>query len=393
MNIKENYFQKYMEIYLNGKHMKLNKCITDVSNDKLHSELKVWYNWNKGIQQLQNYNLQLQREELHLYLFGVVPNKKTNIIKKIISLNIKPFEMILKDNGFDIIDLTTNQKIQTILNNNTANNQYICPRCGYGTDLVANFKKHLKCENICSPYVNDIDLNNLKEQYCNIIKTVTHTCEDCHKLFYSRSNFYEHKKNCYKINKLDYKINEQKKHIIENDKIIKKLQKQLTELSCNKPVSIIIITDFEKENILNIINDIDFMIKCIEDELNGFSRYLIRKHFIENHNIKKKKIKDKFIEIYEESEWNIYLLKDGLQKIFNNTEKDFKLFLNSNHNIVKKNILNKFMRNVGVPLNWSLDHNDYEFDDDMNIKTKETMKKDIYLLICEHIYRKSKETH
>ena len=49
------------------------------------------------------------------------------------------------------------------------------------------------------------------------------------------------------------------------------------------------------------------------------------------------------------------------------------------------------MRNVGAPLNWTLDHDDYEFDDDMNIKNKESIKKDIYLLICEQIYRKSKE--
>ena len=50
------------------------------------------------------------------------------------------------------------------------------------------------------------------------------------------------------------------------------------------------------------------------------------------------------------------------------------------------------MRKVGNPLNWDLSHNNYEFEEDMSDLKREKIKKQIYMYVCELIYRKSKET-
>jgi hypothetical protein len=115
----ESYYQYYMEKYLGGKHMKLKIGVTDITTEKLHAELKIWTDWKNGVGQLRSYWAALKRSELHLYLFGKcgIKNKK-DYIDAIILNNIKPYEMKITDNGFDIIDLQTNMTVHSIINNN-----------------------------------------------------------------------------------------------------------------------------------------------------------------------------------------------------------------------------------------------------------------------------------
>lgn len=119
--------------------------------------------------------------------------------------------------------------------------------------------------------------------------------------------------------------------------------------------------------------------------------FLIKKHFVDTHNLRKNNKKDKFIDVYNGIKWELKQLDKTLDEVLINIKTDFHIFLKENHPEIDKNIIDVFMRNVGAPLNWSLDHDDYKFNDDIKPSKKEQIKKDIYAFICEHIYRKSKE--
>ena len=394
----ECYFQYYMEDYLNGKPMNLGNGRTDITNIKIHAELKIWTGWKNGIGQLRAYRRAEYRDEMHLYLFGKSPKNKDEHIRTIIDEDIKPFEMIIKPYGFDIIDLNNKQKVHSIYNkdyklkeeiealkqiiNQIQNveieeayiddleekNIHSCPRCGYETDRISNFKSHLERIHICKPKIANVSLDKLKEKYKKV-RVLYRKCEQCDSNFFSKSKYFQHKKECEKT--------------IHMNMIKKDIQLLRTSYKIK-------ITALGKEDKSKIIINYDFMIGCMNKEMDGMCYYLIQKHFSENHNVKKTNKKDKFIETHNGKEWEVRLINKALDEILSNVEKDFKYFINKNPTI-DKNILDKFMRNVGAPLNWSLDHDDYKFDDDMNIKTKDAIKKDIYLFVCEQIYRKSKE--
>ena len=86
----ESYYQLHLENYLNGKHMRLKSGITDITNDDMHAEIKIWKDWSDAIGQLQRYCYHEHRKELRLYLFGEYTKKdKQDHIDVLISLNIK----------------------------------------------------------------------------------------------------------------------------------------------------------------------------------------------------------------------------------------------------------------------------------------------------------------
>lgn len=280
--------------------------------------------------------------------------------------------------------------------------EHSCPRCGYETKILCNFELHLKRKTLCKPIIADISLEETKLKYIKV-KISTHTCDNCDKAFYSRSRYYEHKKHCMK----DNVINDLKEEIDIMKKKIETLSiNNTTNNTTNNNNTInntinIQINGLGKEDLNKMINHTkykDFMLNCINKEMYGLSNYLMQKHFSpnapENHNIKKRNKKDKFISVYNGSKWETKLINDALEEVFNNIEKDFQSFFISRQDdreVLKKNIMDKFMRSVGAPLNWSLDHDNYEFDEDIKHNKKELIKRDIYMLICEQIYQKSKE--
>jgi hypothetical protein len=74
----EEIYQKALEVHLCGTHCKLKHGITDISNDRLHAEIKCIESWKGALGQLLYYNFISPKDELHMYLFGKKP-KKFNI--------------------------------------------------------------------------------------------------------------------------------------------------------------------------------------------------------------------------------------------------------------------------------------------------------------------------
>lgn len=65
----ECFYQKVVEAYLGQSHMKLRGCVTDVTTDSAHAEIKRWADFMKGIGQLITYDMISPRPELHAYMF------------------------------------------------------------------------------------------------------------------------------------------------------------------------------------------------------------------------------------------------------------------------------------------------------------------------------------
>lgn len=76
----ERFYQDVVEEYLGGTHKRLKYGITDVTNDRVHAEIKNWNSCHSAMGQLEFYNALDPKEELHIYLFGPIQKLKARII-------------------------------------------------------------------------------------------------------------------------------------------------------------------------------------------------------------------------------------------------------------------------------------------------------------------------
>lgn len=115
--------------------------------------------------------------------------------------------------------------------------EHKCPRCGYTSVIISNFKKHLQRLTICEPYIEDISLDEIRLKYFKV-KIITDICENCNKSFSSKSTFYAHKKECTKketiLQELKEEINELKKKQTSTSIITNELKMQVMFLKNKK---------------------------------------------------------------------------------------------------------------------------------------------------------------
>jgi hypothetical protein len=272
--------------------------------------------------------------------------------------------------------------------------QYSCERCNYTTKKISDLKKHLKKKVICEPICLDIDITNLMEKYYNN-EDKMYSCDYCNKNFTSRSGKCHHKKICKKKKEIDEQ--NQILSITNNNNNIN--NSTINSNNINNNNIQIIINAFGKENMDYITNGQDykqFMTQCINNQGTGLCEFLLKKHFSvehgENHNIRKMNKKDMFIDCYDGKDWHPKIAHDFLYIFFLKLEKDFSAFMDTlkkQETDARKESLNAFMRKVGAPLEWNISNEYYDFDEDINEERSEKIKKNIYMLACEYIYRQS----
>ena len=281
---------------------------------------------------------------------------------------------------------------------------YECKRCGYDTSQRHALIKHYNRKVICRPLKNDIPIEDLFAE----LKTVSESCKctECDKVFTTKSNLYRHTRIC----------NTRKTNAIHNK--IASLEQALVLLQNSKDAAPTTSTTIQNANtIQNIQNNIHingigkedisyitdqprfkrYMIRCLQDKMEGLCDYMVRKHFSpdhpENHNIRKLNKKDEFMDCYDGRKWRIKLTKKVLDEIFKNIEKEFTAFVDqaiTEEGTIQKEWLDGFMREVGLPLEWDFTGDDYDFEEDMPDEEKERLKTQMYGLACEYIYRHSK---
>ena len=304
---------------------------------------------------------------------------------------------------------------------------YHCEICDYNTNIKYCYNKHLDTKK----HKNNIIIND------NLIieKNKNFICDKCNKQLKSKQNLEYHKTCCRGIYSLlecckcNKKFNKSITRYVHEKKCIKLENNNNNNNNNNKSY----VTNNNNYNITNIgtqnnntiniaVNNfgnekfdyflehpdfVQFMNNCIENKVDGICNLIVKKHFDpehpENHNIRKMNKKDNFLEIYKDNNWNTKNYKDGLDYITIPLEMTFSIFMEKmiEHNqIIKTNVIQHFMKEVGSILTWDLSAGDYNFSfnnndmhSDMSDKSKNMLKLKIYKVFCECLYKYSKIIH
>lgn len=106
----EKFYQVIVEKYLKGTHSQNIHGRTDVTNDKVHAEIKTLCDYKHAIGQVQAYNKGDPKEELHIYLFDDNNKKQLSIAAEYIKfLNIKLFTFTVSSEKVEIIEYETKE--------------------------------------------------------------------------------------------------------------------------------------------------------------------------------------------------------------------------------------------------------------------------------------------
>lgn len=214
--INEATFQKLLEKYRfpGATHKRVACGVTDITTDTLHAEIKRFDFWKEAIGQLMAYKVVMHRSELQLYLFGRVSQAcKDMAIHVLQSLNIHPFEMILTDTEFIIVDLLnkseqsnqTHQIDQEAAPDPPAISEYLfrCPRCGFQTKTRYNLKIHYYRNKPCPVTLANVPISELRKSMEIRLNSSTvnqgqrlYPCKGCHKMFSSPQGRYQHRRFC-----------------------------------------------------------------------------------------------------------------------------------------------------------------------------------------------------
>lgn len=193
-----------------------------------------------------------------------------------------------------------------------------CPRCGYSTEVKANFIKHLvKRQSPCPSTKADVSLDTLIAEYTGQPAKM-YQCKSCEKSFNSRSGLAYHRtQHC----------DNDTQRLLNLENAFNKLAEQLAQHTNNRNdagtsyvmtnnvgtnngtinnVNINIeIKPFGQETTNHISKEL--AIKCFKKGMYGLIDMLDMIYFNtdipENHNVKMKSLKNKLVEVFKDPNW------------------------------------------------------------------------------------------
>lgn len=200
---------------------------------------------------------------------------------------------------------------------------YKCKRCGYKTNDISNFKKHLKKIKVCPPTLEDINVLVLFKEICKrSYDENDNKCLYCDKQFKDRKSIYRHVKVC--KNSPSNQENLQKQ--IEQLKLEFEKFKHEKYMKYEKPktdIPQLKLRNFGEENTAAIP---DTFIRNIFLDLQYntlFENLHCDPDYPENHNVRIKSTKRQLLEIYKNDIWNVTPFKIGLEEIYKKLKRIF----------------------------------------------------------------------
>lgn len=185
---------------------------------------------------------------------------------------------------------------------------YECPRCGYTTNQITNFRKHINTKVICQPLINDISLDILREEMSIKKQREKNTfeCECCKKKYATPETLRVHKKKCKVVN-----LPEEVKGPQNNNIIINAQQNNIINVDAHN------VNDFLNEN-MDFITD-EFKIRCASKLNNGLIDFIKSVRFNpehpENMNIQVHRIKHKTLYVLKNHKWEVCDAKWTLEEM------------------------------------------------------------------------------
>lgn len=205
---------------------------------------------------------------------------------------------------------------------------HTCPRCGYTTELIYNFKKHLQIKKPCLPKVADVSLDHLKEQMLKKKEACTFECEICKNQYASSDSLRVHSKKCRDKNpEYEYELDNIKNTIstlmtkvasLEADKqniVIGAVNTQNNiniSLGSSTPIS-----SFLRENVEYL--DDEYFMTCAKRLDTGLIDLIRNIRFNpqhpENMNVRMHRIKQKTLCVFKNNRWEICDAKWTLEEM------------------------------------------------------------------------------
>lgn len=312
---------------------------------------------------------------------------------------------------------------------------HACPRCGYETNRVADFKKHLNRKKLCDPDIADVSLDEIKTHYYPTVVTLF-DCKYCYKGFKTKHGCNNHMYSC-KLAPLanastsastsPVTVSTQDLNKIKND-IRSQILSEIKELLSTGPNTIniiekidnavinqvnnidnhventdidnhvenhinIVINNFGAERINHLFEDVEFMKSCFQKYEYGLHDFIVRKWFDPTHpeNNCFKPFLDGMVKCFENDEWILKHVDDRfLYSVMNYVGDNYQSFLEK-HPVFEKKFLDEFMKKIGVPLEWDLDHGEYKCET-MPLDHKAKMIRErLYKMVAKNSFNKTKE--
>lgn len=296
-----------------------------------------------------------------------------------------------------------------------------CDRCGFESEYRCHLLRHLSRKVPCRPVYSDIAIGDIAS---SLSKTVAYTCSKCHKDFSHIKSGRRHENRCTFaetpasiVNNDDHSTN------VTNETTVNHTNSHnTTSTNCHNTTTshkvvnniqnqVINIHAFGKEDLSFMHNHPNFkrfMIKCLKGYIDGLLEYIRKKHLnpnhLENNNVRKLNKKDPFMDYFNGTEWSVSLYERVLEMILEKVETDFRTFTEANKMDKQiKAAANQFIESLGQYLDWNIgdlsndddDHKDTSIDDEEcgknDAKLNKRIKDAVNKLVCEHVYRFSKE--
>jgi len=247
-------------------------------------------------------------------------------------------------------------------------NHHKCTRCGYSTNHLVTFKRHLSRKNICKNLLNNYSLHDLYIKYniTNKIDSVKNEnkmkpneailkygeakckpneasesenfeCKFCKKIYFHRQSLYKHLKKCEEKKKDD----EDKKNLLNLVEILnKQLEEQRDQINEQnnqineliKKTGINIGTQNIQQNInilaynntdISHLTDKDYL-KCLKHSNFCIPHLIEQIHFNpkkpENHNIYISNLKNNYVMVYDGIRWIIRDRDESIQNLIDDKE-------------------------------------------------------------------------
>lgn len=284
---------------------------------------------------------------------------------------------------------------------------YCCPRCGYDTNILGNFKKHINKKFLCDPYKSNASLDALKALH-NTKKEVSFVCEKCSKGFSSRSGYLTHTKNCKHaakeetvpvqtvtnmfnsiVNLLNKVVTAQGQmmasiEILQNGAGTKSsLQIESTKSILEKEEPL----EFGQYTTDHVYSDKVFIKKVMEDREIGLVR-LIKAVWCDPNYPKNMSFRmgKKSVEVYTSQQgWHEMHVDSFVDDLMCYCEIIIDDFVHENKALFSKTFLDSYMVNIGLALEWDISHDSYKCGSSMEEEEIEKEKKRIYKHVIKEL--------
>lgn len=282
---------------------------------------------------------------------------------------------------------------------------FICSRCGYQTALRGLIKKHLERKTPCEPRLRNISPEEILLENPHFLSKVSSTkkkyaCPDCDATFTRSTALSRHCNHTCKMRSANRvtELERQTETLARETEVLKHQVQVLLEektagsggggttqvttnshnTNCNNTNTVIQICAFGNENVAHLLEDKNFMERCLRRRELGVVDYLKRLHFDpdypQNNNLKVTNYKMPYVDQFDGTRW----IKTEKDEILNDMLDGSCNSMDEHYHEYKDEMATRVTENM---MRMITDFIDHLKDPENNPQMYQDLKKKIYLMM------------